>query len=363
MVEYCAMKRVMITTGGTGGHINPALAFADLLKKQEPDCEIIFVGSDDRMEAELIPAHGYQFIGLRMKSTYGGWINKVKSVLSLIAAERKVEKMLKEYRPDACVGFGNYISVPLIVAAHRLGIPTMIHEQNSFAGRANKMLAKYADAIVGCYETNLEQFPKDKVRLLGNPESSLAADTKYTGLAASYGLRTDLPFVLFMMGSLGSSSVAQVLDGACALFDKDFQVLIAAGKANDYVFKCQSDRVKIVPYVDGAAMLKEAELSVTRAGATTLAEITAIGAASVLIPSPYVPNNHQVYNAMELVRSHAAVMIEEKDLTPETLSAEVNRLMHDERERMLLKQNALQLGRRDAAYRMIDWLKELTAHE
>lgn len=353
--------KVMIAAGGTGGHIYPATALADILKKEKPDSEIIFFGSNSRMEANVIPKMGYKFYGLDMKSGNGGLLNKVKSVNSLASAYKQAKSILKKENPDICIGFGNYISVPLILAAHRMGIKTMIHEQNSFAGKANKLLSKYVDAIVSCYEANLEQMPKEKQRILGNPQATLATSTIFdSSCLTDIGLDANKPFVLCMMGSLGSSSVSKIIDEACPLFDDDFQVVIAAGKSNDYTFQYSSnERIKIVEFVDGKKMLKGCSLAVLRAGATTMCEIGAIGCASILIPSPYVPNNHQFYNANELVVRDGALMIEEKDLTADKLADTVNFLMHNEEKRKSLKDNAYKLGKRDAAYKMISWMEEL----
>ncbi len=353
--------KVMIAAGGTGGHIYPAIALAEVLKNKKEDSEILFFGSNDRMEANVIPDKGYRFYGLDMKSGNGGISNKLKSVQSLISAYSQAKKILKKEQPDICVGFGNYISVPLILAAHKMGIKTMIHEQNSYAGKANKLLSKYVDAIVSCYEANLNQMPKEKQRILGNPQATLAANTTFhDSCLTKIGLDAKKPFVVCMMGSLGSSSVSKVLDEACPLFDDDFQVIIATGKSNDYTFTSKSnDHIKIVDYVDGKEMLKGCSLAVLRAGATTMCEIGAIGCASILIPSPYVPNNHQFYNANELVQKDAAYMIEEKDLTASKLADTVNLLMHNESKRNEMKQKAFQQGKRDAAYEMISWMEEL----
>lgn len=353
--------KVLIAAGGTGGHIYPATALAEILKREKPESEIVFFGSSNRMEANVIPELGYPFYGCEMQGTNGGISAKIASVFSMTKAYFQCIKILKKERPDVCVGFGNYISVPLILAAHHLHIPTMIHEQNSYAGKANKFLAKYVDAIASCYESNMTQMPSYKQRILGNPSATLAADTTFDADdLVKLGLDPDQPFVVSMMGSLGSSSVSQVLDEACDLFDSDYQVIIASGKSNDYVF-CHSDtdRIKIVEYVDGKKMLKGCQLAILRAGATTMSEIGAIGCASILIPSPYVPNNHQFFNANELVKNHAAVMIEEKDLNAHSLADQVNALMKDDETRMQLKKNAYALGKRDAAYTMISWMEEL----
>lgn len=353
--------KAMIAAGGTGGHIYPALALAKVLQQEKPDAEVVFFGSSNRMEAKVIPQAGYRFYGMKMTGTNGGLKAKAASAVSMLKAEKEAKKILKEEKPDICVGFGNYISVPLIEAAHAMHIPTMIHEQNSFAGKANRFLARKADAIVGCYEANLEQMPREKQRILGNPEATLAADTTWNEKnLTDIGLNPEKPFVLFMMGSLGSESVSKVIDEACPLFDHDYQVVIAAGRANNYAYQFQNtDLIKVVSYVDGKAMLKGCALAVVRAGATTMAEIGAIGTASVLIPSPYVPNNHQFYNAEELVKKQAGVMLEEKDLNAESLSQTVNRLMKDPQGLERMRKNAYALGKRDAAYEMIAWMEEM----
>ncbi len=353
--------KVMIATGGTGGHIYPALALAQVLKEKHPEADIVFFGSTNRMEANVIPKAGYRFYGAKMTGMTSGVQAKILSALSLVRAQRLCRKLMIQEKPDICVGFGNYISVPFINAAHALGIPTILHEQNSFAGKANKFLARKTDLIIGCYESNLEQFPAGKCRLLGNPEATLAAKTEWDPEElVKIGLQEDRPFVVFMMGSLGSSSVSKVIDEACPLFDPSYQVVIAAGQSNEYTYKTPSDeRIRIVPYIDGKKMLKGCALAVTRAGATTMCEISAIGCASVLIPSAFVANNHQVYNALELVKAEAAVMIEEKDLHPQKLADTVNALMKDPERLAQMRANAAAAGRPDAAYRMIECMEEL----
>ena len=354
------MKKIMIATGGSGGHIYPALAFATILKEKEPNCEIVFFGSNNHMEKDLIPEAGYRFIGETMHGLRGNVVAQAKAVFSLWKGYRKCITLLKEERPDACVGFGNYISVPLLLAAHRLHIPTMIHEQNSYAGKANHLLGKFVDAIVTSYQTTMSQFPTEKTRLYGNPEATLAVrDEINPSLLASYGIDATKPFIVSMMGSLGSSSVAKVLDESCEMWNPSYQVLLVVGKQNDYQFKAHSPHIHIVPFVDGKQVLKQCALAILRAGATTLCEVTSIGTASILIPSPFVPNNHQVYNAMELVNQKAALLIEEKDLTAKRLADEVNALLEDKQRLEDMKANAKALGKENAAYDMIAWLKEL----
>lgn len=353
--------KVLIAAGGTGGHIVPAVSLANVLKKQKPESRIVFFGSSNRMEATVIPEAGYPFYGVQMSGMNSGIKAKVRSAMSLIKARKACRQLIQMQKPDIVVAFGNYISVPIVYEAKRAGIPVILHEQNSFAGKANRFVSHLCDAVVTCYESNREQMPKANIRLLGNPEATLAAETEWKPeLLEEIGLDPKIPFVFFMMGSLGSETVSRVIDEACGLFDPSFQAVIASGKDNAYTFRTPSEgRIRIVPYVDGKAMLKGCALAVTRAGATTMAEIGAIGCASILIPSPYVQNNHQVFNAMELVRRNAAVMIEEKDLTAEKLAEEVNRLMRDGDKLDEIRRNAFEAGRRDAAGQMIAWMEEL----
>ena len=351
------MKLVLICAGGTGGHIYPALSFAKALNAD--GVRTVFIGSDDRMESTLIPEEGYEFIPLHLPTTQGSFLNKVEYGINMIKAYLKCRKLLKEMKPDACVGFGNYISVPVILAASHLGIKTMISEQNSFAGKANVFLAKYAGAVELACESSKRDFDPDKTRVLGNPRTLELIDLqKDDDLIRSYGIDPSRPYVAVMMGSLGSSTMSKVIDEACQLLD-GFQVLIAAGRRNDYEFQCRKENVKIVPYVNGVLVLSSCDLAVCRAGATTISELTMAGCASILIPSPFVPNNHQVYNAMELVNNGAALMIEEKDLSAERLAKEITGLMENETARMEMKKNAAALAKPHAAHNMVFWLKEI----
>lgn len=352
----------MIVAGGTGGHIYPSLALASILKKQYPDVEIIFCGSNDRMEADVIPANGYRFIGLDIFTGQGNFSNKVKSLYSLLSSMFLCRQILKAEKPDICVGFGNYISAPLMIAAYLLKIPTLLHEQNSFAGKANLMLANFADAIVVCYENAIRQFPHKKVQLLGNPQESIAAvDNHEDTFFEQYAFDKEKPVITFMMGSLGSSSVSRVIDQCLSQIDQNIQILIATGRCNSYDYQTKSDyRIKILPYVDGISALKNSTVSILRAGATTLCEVASVGACAILIPSPYVPNNHQSYNAMALNDKKAAIVIPEKELNAKLLAERINHLVYDESQCALVRKNAKKLAHPNAAYEMVKLMEELT---
>ena len=351
----------MIATGGTGGHIYPALAFAEILKQKYSDIEIVFLGTDNRMEKDIIPSKGYRFIGMHMSGMNGGITAKISSAFSLLKAQNECAKLLKQEKPDACIGFGNYISVPLILAASRYHIPTMIHEQNSFAGKANVMLGKYADAIVLSSNGPLKQFPSAKTRVYGNPEATIAYSKDFDkNKLKEYGINPEQPYILFMMGSLGSSSVAKVIDESLGSINENVQILVVHGKANEYVFKTQeNDRIHIVPYVDGLTTLKYAKLAICRAGATTLSEIMALGVASILVPSPYVANNHQYYNALDLVNMKVSEILEEKNLDPSIIQVMINELVYNEKKYNEMKKNLERLNVKAASTIIYDEIKDL----
>ena len=350
--------KVLIATGGTGGHINPAIDLANALKKDDPNNEIVFFGSNDRLESKEIPEAGYPFYGYAFVVPEGSFFQKVRSYFSILKAREYCRDILDKEKVDVVVGFGNYITLPMVNAAKKRHIPIVLHEANSYAGKANLKLAKDADVVIGCYPSNQEQFPNN-FQLLGNPSATAANQTTFNPKdLTDMGLDPNQPFILIMMGSLGSKSVSTIVDEACALFDDTYQVIIVTGRFNDYQYNYPgNDRIKIVDYVNGKSLLNDCALAVVRAGATTMAEITAIGVPCVVIPSPYVANNHQYYNAKELSDNDACVLIEEKDLTPELLSTTINDLMKNEHRRNELKENAKALGKPNAAYDIVACLK------
>jgi len=338
----------MIAAGGTGGHIYPALTLADELKKKGH--KITFIGSNNRMEKDVIPSFGYEYIGLDVYSTQGHLLQKAKSGVSLLKAYKKCLKLLKGY--DLAIGFGNYITVPVILAAHKLGIKTVIHEQNSFVGRANRMLDGYADLVIVSYPESLKQFKNKNTKVLGNPQSSAALKAyKDTNVLSNLGLNPSKKTVCIFMGSLGSDSIMKVLLDYFKLTDGSYQIVYATGKrCFDYVNNngIKKDYIKYVEAVNGVSLMENSDLLISRAGATTLAEIVSLGTPSILIPSPYVPNNHQYHNAKALVDNNAAMMIEEKDLSASKLNEMVNSIINDVDKLNTLKVNARKLSNDDA---------------
>ena len=336
--------KIAMVAGGSGGHIYPALALAEALK--ERGHEITFIGSKDRMEKDVIPAKGFDYIGIDVFTTRGSIFQKIRSILSIIRAYFKCLGLLKGY--DLAIGFGNYISIPVMLAAIKLKLKTIIHEQNSFVGRANRLLDKKVDLIIGCYEENKKQFANPNIRILGNPQSSKAYHLKKDPeVIAKLGLDPKKKTVVIFMGSLGSASVNEKLLDYFKLTDGSYQIIFATGSSHyEKMLKevKQSDYLKVYERIDGVNVMKNATLLICRAGATTLSEICAIGIPSILIPSPYVPNNHQYYNGKALCDKNAAVMIEEKDLSGAKLNDTVNELLNDEKRLKQLADNALKLG-------------------
>lgn len=336
--------KIAMVAGGTGGHIYPALTLAEALKQRGH--EIVFFGSLDRMEKDVIPEQGYKFIGLDVKSTQGNITSKIKSLISIEKQYKECLKLLKGY--DMVIGFGNYISVPVILAAKKLGIKTVIHEQNSFVGKANKLLDKKVDLVIGSYDEDKEQFKNKNTLILGNPQSQRAFEVKKDdNTLPSLGLSNDKKTVVIFMGSLGSETINNILLDYFKMLDGSYQVIYAAGKnyyQGDKEVLSDTEYLKIKERIDGIKVMKSSDLLVSRAGATTLSEITSLGIPSILIPSPYVPNNHQYFNAKSLVDKKAALMIEEKDLSASKLSETINSIINDDKTLNELKQNALKLA-------------------
>ena len=351
--------KIAIVAGGTGGHIYPALTLADALKNKGH--ELVFIGSNDRMEKDVIPDRGYEYIGLDVYTTRGSIIQKVKSLLSMVSAYFKCLKILKGF--DMAIGFGNYISIPVMLSAIRLKLKTIIHEQNSFVGRANRLLDKRVDLVIGSYNENLDQFSNPNTKILGNPQSSKALNIKKDRkIIEDLGLDPDKKTIVIFMGSLGSSSVNEILIDYFKMMDDSYQVVFSTGKSHydDVVSKVEAkDNLKIFERIDGINVLNNSDLLVSRAGATTITEICALGKPAILIPSPFVPNNHQYYNGKALVDIDAAIMIEEKDLSSKRLNDEINKLIHDEHRLKQLGNNAKKLNNPNVLDDIIEEIERL----
>ena len=327
--------RVVISAGGTGGHIYPALAIINKIKEKEKDSEFLYIGTHNRMECDIVPKHNIPFksieiYGFNRKNIFKNF----KTIKCLLKARKECKKIISEFKPDVVIGVGGYVTVPVIMSAHSLKIKTFIHEQNSVAGRANLFLAKYADLIGVSFKSSINEFPKDKTIFTGNPCSENAKDASVIP-KEKFNLSKSKKLVLFVMGSLGASLVNEFLISTMKLFNnKDYEILYVTGTRDyDKIKKIKfPSNVKVVSYVDSlVGIMKNTDIIVTRAGASTLSEVIELGIPSILIPSPYVPNNHQYKNAKDLIDSNAAYMIEEKDLIGDIIVRKIDEILYDDK--------------------------------
>lgn len=357
--------KVIVGAGGTGGHLYPALALVEYIKEVEPDSEFLFVGTKDRLESVVVPQQGYDYVGLNVRGLVGNPIKKGIAAAIFVKSIFSAKKIVKKFNPDIVIGFGGYPSASVVMAASRLGYKTMIHEQNSIIGLTNKILIKNVDKIVCCYDKAYEAFPKEKTYKLGNPRASVIAAIEPDDIFKKYGLNKDLPLVTIVMGSLGSKSVNEMmLESLKAFEQKNYQVLYVTGKPYFEEMQAKlgklSSNIKLVPYIDDMpSVLKSTSLVVSRAGASTLAEITAVGIPAVLIPSPYVAANHQEYNARELADCKAATMILEAKLNSHDFIETVDHILNDQFVQESMKKNAKALGKPNACKDIYKLIKEM----
>lgn len=359
--------KIIVSAGGTGGHLYPALALVEYIKTKDQNAQFLFVGTTDRLESHVVPEKGYDYRGLHVKGFVGNPLQKAKNVMIFVKSLSQSKKILKEFQPDIVIGFGGYPSASIVLAAQRMGIKTMIHEQNSIIGLTNKILIKKVDKIICCYQKALNEFPTSKTVLLGNPRASVVSHQKLHDIHELYHIEPQRKTVVIVMGSLGSSSVNEMMKDALRIMQNDdYDVIYVTGQ--NFYDSMKNDlsqlnsHIHLVPYIDDMpSLISSCDLIVSRAGATTLAEITALSCASLLIPSPYVVANHQEYNAKELVDAKAAMWILEKDLDTYTFVEKVRYLLEHDDVREEMKKNAGQLGKphacEDIYQEMLDTLE------
>lgn len=355
--------RAIVSAGGTGGHIYPALAIIHKIMEKEPASEILYIGTTDRMEHTIIPQEKIPYFAIEISGLdrKRPWKN-LKVMKNYLKSIKRVKKKIKEFHPDIVLGVGGYVTAPVIATAKKLGYKTFIHEQNSIPGVSNKFLSRYADKIGVSLEESLKEFPKEKVFFSGNPRSEEVR--KVTPIdKKSLGLSDSLPLVLIVMGSLGSTTMNQKMKEVLSAFhNKKYEVLFVTGKAYYDWFQKESypKNVKIVSYLDEMLrVLKKTDVIVTRAGASTIAEITALGVPSIMVPSPYVTHNHQLKNAKVLEKKGATIVLEEKDFTKEKLIEKIDYILNDKAVYEKMKKSAKALGVEDSATRIYNTIRTL----
>ena len=348
--------RIIISGGGTGGHIFPAISIANTFKKRFPDAEILFVGAEDRMEMDKVPAAGYKIVGLPVSGfDRAHLMNNVKVMVRLAKSLRLARKTIREFKPDIAVGVGGYASGPTLWMAASQGVPALIQEQNSYAGVTNKLLAKKASKICVAYEGMEKFFPADKIVITGNPvrQDLEEALSKKEEALAFFGLSPEKKTILVVGGSLGARTINRSIQGDLdKFFASDVQVIWQTGR---YYYSDASKHLKayrgmpvwcsdFITRMDYA--YSAADLVISRAGASSISELCLLGKPVVLVPSPNVAEDHQTKNALALVHKDAAVMIADKDavvLVPSPNVAEDHQT-----------KNALALVHKDAAVMIAD---------
>ncbi len=354
--------RVIISAGGTGGHIYPALAILDKIKEMEPNSEFLYIGTHNRMENDIVPKYGIPFETIEIYGFSKKVLKNIRTLKCLVKSYGRCKKLIRDFKPDVVIGVGGYVTAPVIYSAKKLGFKTVIHEQNSLPGKSNQFLSKYSDLICVSFKSTIKHFPGYKTVFTGNPCSE-AALSKPEVKKSVFGLSGSKKLVLIVMGSLGSSRVNDYLVSTMSLFNgKDYEVLFVTG-ANSYESISSSkfpSNVFVVPYIEGmTGLMKNVDLIVSRAGASTLSEIIALRIPSILIPSPYVANNHQYKNALDLVGSNASVMIEEKDLCGDILVRRIDEILFDDKKMRDMKKNLKSLMVSNSASLIYDSLREL----
>lgn len=314
-------RKIIITGGGTGGHIFPALAIAEQYNKDVENTEILFVGAQDRMEMNLIPQYGYKIIGLPIKPLPRKIsLDLLKNPYFWLKSYSKAKKILKEFQPDAVIGVGGYASFPMLLAAQMKKIPTFIQEQNSFLGVANKILAKNAVKIFVAFR-NLEYCYKNAI-FTGNPLRSIDINLTKKQAIEKFGLSENFPILLVTGGSLGARTINEaIFTNLNKVLENNIQLIWQTGKYyyDDYLKKLEKNNVDrqkfvILPFIQNMyEAYNAADLVIARAGAITISELSLLGKACILVPSPNVAEDHQTKNALELVKNNAAIMIKDSE--------------------------------------------------
>lgn len=364
--------RIIFAAGGTGGHINPALAAAGEIRERFPDAEILFIGTKDKMEAKLVPAAGFNFKTIEISGFYRQLNLKnikrnIVTLSHLLSSSREAKKIILDFKPDVVVGFGGYVSGPVVRMAAKLGIHTAIHEQNAYPGITNKALAKEVDKVMLTTENAAKYLePKNPPVITGLPVRGEMLKADRAVSRAELGVRDNQKLILSMGGSLGAEAINNAMVDLIAAnhTNKNLYFLHAMGQFGLWVpdklkekgvDPDKAENVEIREYInDMARCMSAADIVICRAGASSLSEIEALGKASILIPSPNVAENHQYHNAMALVEKDAAVLIEEKNLTAESLEEVFSSLINDEEKIKTLAENAKKLAITDAKEKIAD---------
>lgn len=348
-------KKILISGGGTGGHVFPALAIANALKRLDADVELLFVGAKGKLEMEKVPAAGYKIIGLPVAGFQRRLSLKTVSFFFKLAASLwQARRIVRQFQPQVAVGVGGYASGPVLKMAAKRGIATVLQEQNSYAGLTNRLLAKKAAKICVAYEDMERFFPADKIILTGNPvrHDLIQLTASKTEALEHFNLASNKPVILLLGGSLGARTINQsVIKHLRKIADNtDIQVIWQCGKI--YINQAQQEfdaikpaNLKLMPFISRMDLAyMAADVVVSRAGAGTISELTALGKASILVPSPNVAEDHQTKNAQALVDKQAALLLSDAQAS-EQLIPMAMQLLRDKEQCLQLAQNARQMAK------------------
>jgi len=362
--------RVIVSGGGTGGHIFPAISIANAIRERWPESKILFVGAEDRMEMERVPAAGYNIVGLPVAGfNRKRPLKNIAVVMKLLRSMKKARGIVCDFKPDIAVGVGGYASGPILRAAAAKGVPTLIQEQNSYAGVTNRMLAKQASTICVAYEGMERFFPKEKIVLTGNPcrqDLVISEENKEKG-HAFFGLDSQKKTILMVGGSLGARTLNEsIIKSLPLLAEKsDVQVIWQCGKYYyTEMLQLQAEgkipeNVKLLDFVTRMEYAYSvADLVISRAGAGSISEFSLLQKAVILVPSPNVAEDHQTKNAQALVEKDAAVMVSDK-LASDVLFDVALALVRNDEQRQQLSENIGKLAQHDSAERIVDELEKL----
>ena len=372
--------RAIISGGGTGGHIFPAVSIAKKLKEICPGTEILFVGAAGKMEMEKVPAEGFEIVGLpivgmQRQLSLKNIINDLKVPFKVLSSLSKAKKLLKEFRPDVAIGVGGYASAPLLWEATAMKIPSLIQEQNGFAGLTNKILGKRVQSICVAYEGMERFFPKDRIVLSGNPIRQAVSTPSTPEQRAEamdfYGLDPRKKHIFIVGGSLGSGTLNKavrkwILDGCPG--GEDIEIIWQCGKyykagTDEFMAEHPVSGIRHYDFISRMDLAyAAADLVVSRSGASTVSELCAMGKATIFVPSPNVAEDHQTHNAMALVRKDAAAIVRDAD-APETLMKTAVELLGQEDKLEMFRRNIESMALRDAAAVIADEVYRITGRK
>ena len=359
--------RAIISGGGTGGHIFPALSIANKLKELNPETEILFVGAEGRMEMERVPAAGYKIVGLPVAGLQRKLtLSNLALPFKVIKSIRMAKKIIREFKPDIAIGVGGYASAPLLWAAGKLGVPTLIQEQNGFAGLTNKILGKKAKCICVAYEGMERFFPADRIVMSGNPirkEIVPATEEMKKEAYEFYGLNPEKKHLLIVGGSLGSGTLNNAMMkwiGEGCPGGEDMEIIWQCGKyykpsVDAFMEEARSKGIKGIENIQHSDFIKRMDLAyaaadiiISRSGASSISEICAAHKAAIFVPSPNVTEDHQTHNAMALVRKDAGMIVTDAEAA-EKLMKTACELMENPEKIALMEKNVAKLALADAA--------------